>query len=392
MSECFHYFISDDATVALVLPFDLERVIDDWCKLRKRMVRSVPSSFTRDEWAYMLMFLEKDNLMQAFRNTFGNPTDKPEKPLRLLVKPRGEIALWLPNNVSLLGPLMLILVSLTGNSLRMKGGTRSDNLTGTFRDYVLTALEEGELKNYIEDKTLIDCFAREDQRNQEIAKSASVRIAFSSDEAASAIEAMPHPTGSLGIYFTDKRSEAWVESEALNDQSVDALIKVFSVFGQAGCTSPRRVVLIGGDAVKSADLKQRILERWPKTDRLVPPHTASENIMARQWAAALGWDAELAANNSAVIAVGDKNLPTFSTNMSLPIVWADLESAVSELPPNIQTIGHAVTDANDLKWLKAIANSNVKRFVAIGNMHDFGPVWDGYGFWRQLFEEIEVSL
>jgi len=30
--------------------------------------------------------------------------------------------------------------------------------------------------------------------------------------------------------------------------------------------------------------------------------------------------------------------------------------------------------------------------VPIGNMHHFGPVWDGYGFWRQLFEEIEIVI
>jgi len=391
MSKCFQYFRRDDATVAVMLPFDLGRIIDDWCRLRKTMVRNVPSAFTRDEWAYMLMFLERDNLMRPFQQNFGYLCGGEERPLRLLLKPRGTIALWLPNNVSLLGPLMLILVSLTGNALRMKGGTRSDNLTGIFREYVLSALESGVLKSYLENQTSIECFARDDLRNLELAKTARVRIAFSSDAAAQAIEVLPHPIGSMGIYFSDKCSEAWIESEAVSDESVDALIKVFSVFGQAGCTSPRRVVLIGGNYEKATILKRRILERWPKSAQRVPPHTASENIMARQWAAAIGWDAELAANNSAVIAVGEKSSPVFSSHMSLPIVWADLETAVNDLPENIQTIGHAVVDASDPKWLKAIGKSNVKRFVPISNMHHFGPVWDGYGFWRQLFEEIEVS-
>ena len=392
MSDSLQYFRHMDHTIALMLPFDFQRLIADWGKLRRAMVRSVPDAFTRDEWAYMLMFLDQDNLMRPFQQTFGQPVNQPEAPLKLLVKPRGEIALWLPNNVSLLGPLMLILISLTGNTLRMKGGTRSENLTGTFRDYVLTALDDCTLKRYLQDQTTIDCFDREDERNREMAKTAKVRLAFSSDEAAHAIESMPHPTGSLGMYFTDKRSEAWMEYDALSDEALDNLIKVFSIFGQAGCTSPRRVVLIGGDNEQATALKLHLLKRWPKAALRVPPHTASENIMARQWAVALGWDAELAANNGAVIAVGNRNLPDFSSHMSLPIVWADLESAVSELAPNIQTIGHHLKDANDPNWLNAIGASNVKRFVPIGNMHHFGPVWDGYGFWRQLFEEIEVMI
>jgi len=392
MSDFIQYFRHTDGTIALMLDFDLQGLIEDWRKLRRAMVRNISGGFTRDEWAYMLMFLDQDNLMRPFQQTFGQPVSYPEGPLKILAKPRGEIALWLPNNVSLLGPLMLILISLTGNPLRMKGGTRSENLTGTFRDYALSALDECALKTYLQAQTTIDCFDREDQRNREMAKTAKVRLAFSSDEAAHAIEAMPHPTHSRGIYFTDKCSEAWIEYGAVSDEAVDTLIKIFAIFGQAGCTSPRRVVLIGGDVDQAMALKCRILGRWPATTIQIPPHTASENIMARQCAVALGWDAELAANNGAVIAAGNRSLPAFSSRMSLPIVWADLESALSELPPNIQTIGHNLNDANDPKWLRAIVASNVKRFVPIGNMHHFGPVWDGYGFWRQLFEEIEVAI
>ena len=140
MSKCFQYFRKNATSAAVLLPFDIETIIDDWCGLRKKMVRSVPAAFTRDEWAYILMFIERGNLLRPFQCNFGELCDKTESPLSLLAKPRGNIALWLPNNVSLLGPLMLILVSLTGNPLRMKGGTRSENITGIFRDYVLASL------------------------------------------------------------------------------------------------------------------------------------------------------------------------------------------------------------------------------------------------------------
>ena len=36
--------------------------------------------------------------------------------------------------------------------------------------------------------------------------------------------------------------------------------------------------------------------------------------------------------------------------------------------------------------------TKAKRFVPVSSMHHFGHVWDGYAFWRQLFEEVEVRL
>lgn len=392
MSELLHYFQSEGEVTAVLLPFDADAVVADWCGLRTKMVRNVPAAFTRDEWAYMITFLEAENLTRPFERTFGRRVAAAEKRMRLFAKPRGEIALWLPNNVSLLGPLMMILISLTGNPARMKGGTRSENLTAVFREFALEHLAPGPLKECLETRIAVENFGREDPRNLEMAARARVRLAFSSDETAKAIDTMPHPVDSIGIYFTDKRSEAWVERGALDDLSVTALVKVFAVFGQTGCTSPRRVVILDGSADDAAELKKQILKLWPKVVSAHPrQHTASDNVMARQWAAALGWDAGLAENNAAVIAAGDRALPEFSSPMSLPIVWADLETAASELPPNIQTIGHSVKNPGDMKWLSAIAKTNAKRFVPVREMHHFGPVWDGYSFWRQLFEEVEYG-
>ena len=62
---------------------------------------------------------------------------------------------------------------------------------------------------------------------------------FGGDEAAEAIDRLPHPPGSVGYYFVDKRSEAWLEAAALDDETLGTLIKVFTIYGRAGCTSPR---------------------------------------------------------------------------------------------------------------------------------------------------------
>jgi hypothetical protein len=113
--------------------------------------------------------------------------------------------------------------------------------------------------------------------------------------------------------------------------------------------------------------------------------------MARQWAAALGWDAHLAGDNQAVLAVGDYDLPPVPTPLMLPIVAAPLQEAVAHLPPNIQTLGHAVADPTSERWLDVLACTRIKRFVPIARMHHFGGVWDGDAFWKQAFELVELG-
>ena len=78
--------------------------------------------------------------------------------------------------------------------------------------------------------------------------------------------------------------------------------------------------------------------------------------------------------------------------MALCIQGASREQALLDLPPNIQTIGHALEVPNDPVWLQLLAGSRVRRFVALGQMHHFGSIWDGQEFWRQCFEPMEVRL
>ena len=74
--------------------------------------------------------------MCPFRETFGGQADAAGPPCDRLARPRGPVSIWLPSNVSLLGPLTLVLLSLTGNPLRMKVSLRGNDLTEAFLDFV----------------------------------------------------------------------------------------------------------------------------------------------------------------------------------------------------------------------------------------------------------------
>jgi hypothetical protein len=116
-------------------------------------------------------------------------------------------------------------------------------------------------------------------------------------------------------------------------------------------------------------------------------HTASQNIASAQIANAMEWQAALAPRNAAVLAVGAASIAAPSGALTLAIVPASVDDAIATLPHNIQTIG---IEHPDDALTARLAAAGAKRMVPIAAMHDFGPIWDGYDWWRQTFTLVEV--
>jgi hypothetical protein len=285
----------------------------------------------------------------------------------------------------------LVLVSLSSNPLRIKIGAKGQDLVRPFLEFARAHLGDGPLLRYLTEQVVVDQFVREEARNREMSEQASVRIVFGTDEAVAGVDALPHRAGSTLIGFGDHQSQAWLEPARVTDELATLLARVFAIYGPAGCTSPRIALVIGGTTDDARSLRDRLLNLWPKVlPRDVTGHVASQNAMARQWAAATGWDAVLTPRNAAVLAIGNAGQDLVGGPMTLHIAAASVDQAVQQLPRNIQTIGHALRDASDAVWMNVLARTAIKRFVPLGQMHFFGPLWDGIGFWRQLFEEVEV--
>jgi hypothetical protein len=392
MSDKLHFFETNVRRCVVRLPFEHRVVLDGWQQLRKSMIRECPAPYTRDEWAYLLGFLAADNLSLPFVQAFGNSVDAPTGPIDALFRPRGPVAVWLPSNVSLLGPLVLVLVSLTGNRARLKASSKSDDLTETLLDFAKTRLPPGPLLDYLTNAVVLERFDRDDPRNEAMAAESAVRVFFGSDEGAAAVESLPHPVESVGFPFVDHQSECWMEPACATDENLTTLLKVFTIYGQAGCTSPRRLVVLGGSTEDCLRIRDRLMALWLQVARQDPPmHIASANIMSRQLAAATGWDAELVDRHRGVVAVGDIRTAMTPNLMTLSIVAATTDETIAQLPANIQTVGHCLLNSRDPRWLRCIAASKIKRFVPLAQMHYFGATWDGWSFWQQMFEEVVVA-
>jgi hypothetical protein len=362
MSE-FLWLKRGNKAVAVALPHDHAGMLASWGKVRSRMVRSIHPDFSRSEWAYLISFIDPHALELVFADSFGEAVPGPVD-VEALLTPKDKVALWLPNNVSLLGPLTLILLSLTGCKLRVKTGSRSRDLCASLLVWLRDEVATGPLKTWLQESVEVASFDRTDPRNAEMAAWADVRILFGGDEAADAVERLPHPYHSQGFYFANKVSEAWVDPALATDELAQDLARVFGIYGQAGCTSPKRVVLL--DATE-------------------------DEAAAMQWARALGRQAVTLGQGGAVAIVGPVEPVAVTAHMALAVQWGTLEQTLETQRANLQTIGHAITASSAPRWLAAVAASPALRFVPLQRMHHFGPTWDGQAWWGRLFREHAIE-
>jgi hypothetical protein len=391
LPDVFHYHARGDGkSVALALPFSLDEIVVGWGAVRDRALRAVPPEFTRAEWAYLALFLDPAALRAVPERAFGAGQACPGE-IAGVARPRGQVAVWLPSNVSLLGPLTLVLLSLTGNPLTFKAASEGADLTSAFRAFAISALPASPLRAYLEREVSVVAMPREDTRVAALARSAMVRVVFGSDAAAAAVHALPHPVESVGISFVDRHSEAWIHPARVDDALLLTLARVFSVYGQAGCTAPRRVVLLDASPDEAGRLRDRLAELWPSVAPRPPMHIATQNVMARQWAAAEGWDAVLSRDHAAVLAVGGLDHPPLDAPWFLGVCAASSAAALRQLPAHTQTVGLAWQGDAAAKALEILTRSRARRVVPIERMHHFLEIWDGSSFWRAAFEELEVG-
>lgn len=381
----FAYFKDYSGINAVGLPFNLDAMIEDWQRLQRAMAKAPNPAFSRTEWAYLIQFVDPNALRNVFSSAFGEQT--PIGSANCLLTPVSRVALWLPNNVSLLGPLVMVLVSLTGAEMRVKVGSRSRNLFVALLDWLRTRASDGPLKEWLENCVTAEEFDRHDSRNADMAAWADVRILFGSDAAASGVESLPHPYASRAFYFGEKVSEAWVEASRIDRPLASELARVFSVYGQAGCTSPKRVVIIDGTEADADTLALELLNVWPTTEPEIPPrHVASEAIMADHWARAIGKRAVRLPSNAGALILEPAASITVQGHMALGLQWGSLEDTLRTQSPNIQSIGHAVAMPDHPRWQAAMARSAATRFVQLGKLHHFDGVWDGLPWWQNLFQ------
>ncbi len=388
-----HRFRRGDVLTEVALPFALDPLCDEYDALTSAMSRTQPpDGFSRDEWGYLVSFLRGAALRAIFAEVFGAPVPVDDEAPRRLALPRQQIAVWLPNNVSLLGPLTVALCLLTGARVRAKSGSGAEDLTVRLRDFILGQDPGPNVTALWRDHLDADRFSRSDPRNRKWSETADARIFFGGNAAAQAVEALPHKPGTPFFAFADHSSIIWAETEALTDQALTTIFRVFQIYGKIGCTSPQRVVLIEGDPKDTTHIAKRLKAIADNASQARPPvHIASDSFMAAQVARAKGWQSYRTETGGAVFLAGGAPGEPLPGLMSLAIDAMPLDAAAAALPANIQTVGHVASSERLAAWLPVLARTPTLRVVPARQMHHFGPFWDGQAFWQGLFRFIDVK-
>ena len=259
-------------------------------------------------------------------------------------------------------------------------------------DFVRAHAPEGPLRRWAREDAALLAADRDDPRVAQLAATATARIVFGSDAAIEAIERLPHPAGSLGFGFGDRRSEAWIEPAAMTDATVRRPrprlrhLRTGGLHLAAARRAARRLARRCARPARRARGRVAAGRALDARRCTSPPRTSPP----RQRAAVAGWDAVLTPGNAATLAAGAPGLPVVESPMGLFVCAATREEAVATAPGNLQTVGHVVADPADPAWVGWVACAGAKRFVPLRAMHHFGPVWDGHAFWRALFEDLEL--
>lgn len=396
LNTCYKDFDHAGHMVRMMLPYNLDALLSDAQALVRQMIKTGPTlSFTRDEWAYLIHTFQPKSLISVFTDTFGpmvtaaNPDDQ----RRYLIS-RETATVWLPNNVSLLGPLMVNNLLLAGLTVFAKSGSHASPLLNELQSYISNNAPNGTLKSLWQNKLRTEQFDRKDPRNETWSYEADVRLAFGNDTSIQAIKSLPSKSNSPFFGFGDHSSEIWISpKEAATSDTVQNILNVFRIYGKRGCTSPARVVIIDGTVGDAQDLALKLQTRWNEIKAPRPaPHLVSETIMADQVARASGAVSFRTHDGGAVFIAGDVTHFDLPGQMTLPIMALDIPAALSSQKANIQTVGVAADDGWVTDWKPQLITSGALRVVSVQKMHYFGPHWDGMPYWRSCFREIETSL
>lgn len=373
------------------LPTPPSEIIRDWQMLRTRMIREQAPEFSRDEWAYLIHFLGADRLDLPWRQSFGTVTDGAAR-ADLIAVPARRIAVWMPNNVSLLGCLTLALISLTGAQVRVKCGSRSADLCTPFAEYARKHLPAGALRRWFEEDLDLRRFEREHPDNIAMAAWADARIFFGGDEGARGVASLPSQIGTPFFAFANRVSEAWITpASARVPETALTLAKVFAIYGQAGCTSPKRAIIVGGDRTDALAFSDALALAWTAVIREPASQAqASEVVMAAQWARAQGLEARTLEGNAATLVLSPVRPSQVFGHLALQVQWGSLYDTLKTGATNLQTVGTSEMGSLPAEWRAAVASTSANRLVPLARMHDFSHIWDGQPWWRNLFRIIET--
>lgn len=215
------------------------------------------------------------------------------------------------------------------------------------------------------------------------------------------------PGGCRWIPWGHKISFAWLQPEAVNEESLLALADDVCRFDQQACSSPQIVFVDSDDSAVLQDIGTRLAQamrrRHPRWQPLMPDEKAAADITSAVAFAQL--DAVFAGADNALLAGDGWRIiqqhtsamapsPLFRTVLLRPLTQNKVMQTLRPWRTHLQTCGLVATDRERIHLSQLLLAAGVNRIAPVGKMHDsyHGEPHDGVYALSQLARRVTVTL
>ncbi|AID87547.1 acyl-CoA reductase [Klebsiella michiganensis] len=215
------------------------------------------------------------------------------------------------------------------------------------------------------------------------------------------------PGGCRWIPWGHKISFAWLQPDAVNEESLLALADDVCCFDQQACSSPQIVFVDSDDSAVLQDIGERLAEamrrRHARWQPLMPDEKAAADITRAVAFAQL--DAVFAGADNALLAGDGWRIiqqhtsaitpsPLFRTVLLRPLPQNKVMQTLRPWRTHLQTCGLVVADRDRIPLSQLLLAAGVNRITPVGKMHDgyHGEPHDGVYALSQLARRVTVTL
>jgi hypothetical protein len=316
---------------------------------------------------------------------------------------RGTVAHFLPGNTPLLGVYTWSLSFLCGNRTVLRLSSRASDQELDVYSKVLDLLaEQGAAAS-----TRIVVCESDGEEMRAVSAAADVRLIWGSDATVEAVRRLPASAACHDVTFGDRRSLAAIGARSLlnlSDGQVRSLATRFvgdvAWSLHQACSAPRSLVWVG-DAPTCEAAAQRFAAALETIENpLVSNLPAGGHLDRLTWAQLSVAEGRahryLTLRNGLTLLDGstverpDGTWPAGLVGQSTVSSLAEVAAALSANSQTLALFGFTKADVDAL--FDQVEPGTLRRLVAIGDSHRFGPVWDGYDLIDVLTSKVVVAV
>ena len=393
---------------------DLIRIFNELSNIWQKKDSKLYNLFSKNNLGFLIGWLKQNNI-QEILNLNLNDIEALDKPKlfdrkKIYAAPKGTIVHWIAGNVPLLGILSLFQGILSKNKNIVKvPSTFKKILSEILNDVTQKTFKIGKKKisgRKITDSILVVYVDKNNTYGQQIlSKYADIRYAWGGREAIENIMRLNKKIDCEDIVMGPKISAGVISRNFLKNRKIsetlaDNITRDVFNFNQMGCNSPHNIYIEKNSKISVKEFAKILYEKFmieSKKRELIDRNPIDTyNILAERvfYSASKERDALFDDGYQFSIFI-DYNNPKSSSPLYYRTVYLKIINNIYEasdyFPPDIQTIGTAISKSSEERFIKNLVNKGALRITKIGKMSVYETPWDGILSINRMVKWVPIS-